>query len=237
MMKTKQLALPIAFLLGVTSCASNEIGNSKDVAQDKIYQQYSINYEEGNENADFRAQFRFAGRNGTTLVLSEPSKIVFGQTTIKVDSSGGSGAYYKTSIPFNTAAASHNFIFTDYNGKNYENSFLLNHFKLSNLPTTASKSKPLSVAYSFEPAYQLQGDDYIELETVNNDSSFNITVNKSDKPGIINIPLSCLKKQKGKQLELQASLSRKQSLKQAASEAGELRIRYTLKSVKIGLSD
>lgn len=233
----KQVLFPIAFLLLLGSCASNEIGESKDVAQDKIYQQYNVSYTEGEATASFRAQFRFAGRNGTTLVLSNPSKVSFDMANIDVDSSDGSGAYYKVTRPSDMLFASHRFVFTDVNGKSYENGFFMNEFRLSNLPANISRSGPAVIEYSFEPGYSLQGDDYIELESVNSDSSFSITVNKSDKQGLINIPASYLKKQKGKELELQATYHRRQPLKQVTTEGGDFEMRYALKPVKIALKD
>ncbi len=67
----------ILSLISIYSCNSNEIADSKDVAQNKIYQQYSMNYTEGEKNFTVKAQFRFGGRNGTTLVLSKPANVHF----------------------------------------------------------------------------------------------------------------------------------------------------------------
>jgi hypothetical protein len=67
-----------------SACSSNEIGESKDVAQDKIYQSYSISYSEGNTNAEVFCQFRFAGSNGTTLVLNSPSQLQFDEVPAAV---------------------------------------------------------------------------------------------------------------------------------------------------------
>ncbi len=113
----------------------------------------------------------------------------------------------------------------------------MDEFKLTNVPATASKSQPLTLSYSFEPAYQLKGADYIELATVDSDSSFSITSNDRDKAGIITIPVSYLKKQKGKELNLQATLVKNQSLKQATPEGGEIEVQYVLKPVKLALND
>ncbi len=67
-MRNIKLLTAIFFAAIFCSCSSNEIGNSKDVAQDKIFQQYKVEYKEGDNQLSCRAQFRFAGRNGTTLV-------------------------------------------------------------------------------------------------------------------------------------------------------------------------
>jgi hypothetical protein len=68
-MRIKSLFLSMLVII-LVSCASNEIGESKDVNQDKIYQDFSIQYDEETEKATIQSQFRFAGQDGTTLVLS-----------------------------------------------------------------------------------------------------------------------------------------------------------------------
>ena len=73
-------------IAGFYGCSNSEIGESKDVAQETIFQQYSIRYNEGDEKATLNAKFRFAGINGTTLVLSKPSSIQFDNITLAVDS-------------------------------------------------------------------------------------------------------------------------------------------------------
>lgn len=52
----------------IHSCASNEIGHSKDVNQDEINQGYFIEYDEATDKTEITAFFRFAGANGTTLI-------------------------------------------------------------------------------------------------------------------------------------------------------------------------
>lgn len=223
-------------LLGLYSCSSNEIADSKDVAQNKIYQQYSLNYTEGEKNFTVKAQYRFGGRNGTTLVLSKPANIHFDYVNIGVDSGKYAGAYYESNRDAGLLFSSHSFVYTDINNKKLENNFFFNQFKLSGIPSTASKKTPVSIAYTFEPGYSLQPGDYIELRSVNTDSSFSITVHSTDTGNII-IPLKELKRQKGNELSLEATLYRNMKLKQVTDEGGELEIRYALLPVKIKLTD
>lgn len=93
MFNTKRFFISIISACIFSACSSNEIGESKDVAQDKIYQSYSVSYSDGNTNAEIFCQFRFAGSNGTTLVLNSPSQLQFDGEKINVDSSAGSGAF------------------------------------------------------------------------------------------------------------------------------------------------
>ena len=221
-------------LLLFAACSSNEIGDSKDVAQDKIYQSYSITYTEGNTNAAIYCQFRFAGKNGTTLVLNNPSRVQFDGEQLHVDSSAGAGAYYQTYKPLNDFLGKHTIVFTSTDNKKMENDFLFENFKLVNLPDAVSKKQSFNVY--FETA-ALQGDDYIEVVTSNTDSSFSITHNTTDKGNFIIIPAKELQRQKGNELTLEATLYRNIPLQQNTAESGSMSMRYALKPVKIKLSN
>lgn len=216
-----------------TACSSNEIGESRDVAQDKIYQSHSISYTEGNPTAETFSQFRFAGLNGTTLVLSSPSQLQLDGEKINVDSSDYGGAFYKTTQPAARFYGKHNFTFTTTDNKAYNNSFSFDAFKLVNVPVSASKRQGLLLPFE-TPA--LKGDDYISVRTVNSDSSFDISHNYADG-NAVKIPAEYLKKQTGRELTLEASITRKIPLQQATSEGGTLQIHYVLKPVKIALTD
>lgn len=220
--------LPIAFI----GCTSSEIGESKDVAQDKIYQQYNISYTQANANAEVYSQFRFAGEKGTTLVLSSPSKVELDGTPIKVDSSDYSGAFYKTDQPIGSFYGKHQLAFTDINNRKYVNDFTFDQFKLVNVPVNANKSQPLIIHYETAP---LSGDDYIKISTSNTDSSFSINHNATDVSGNIEIPAKELLRQKVKNLSLSATLYRKRSLQQNTAEGGILTITYALNPILIEL--
>lgn len=220
-----------------TNCSSNEIGSSKDVAQDKIYQYYKISYTEGDEKFKAKAQFRFAGSNGTTLVLASPANISFDYQPIKVDSSKFGGAFYEHTQDSGLMFAKHSFVYTDIDNKKYENGFFYNRFTLTNIPAEAGRNQPLTFNYSFEPNFVLQSDDYITVSSVNTDSSFTVTVKSTDTGGKIIIPVSELKRQKGNELKLEATLYRKIAMQQITSEGGEMELEYKLKPVKVKLKD
>lgn len=234
MFNTKRFFISIISACIFSACSSNEIGESKDVAQDKIYQGYSVSYSDGNTNAEIFCQFRFAGSNGTTLVLNSPSQVQFDGEKINVDSSAGSGAFYRAYKPANNFYGKHNFIFTSTDGKKLENTFSFDSFKLVNVP--ASISKKQSFKLNFETV-ALQNGDYIEVGTSNTDSSFSVTHNASDKGDFITIPATDLKRQKIKELTLEATLYRSIPLQQNTAEGGKINIRYVLKPVKIKLTE
>lgn len=216
-----------------SSCTSNEIGNSRDVTQDKIYQSYSIDYTEGDPVAKVFCQFRFAGSNGTTLILSQPSQVQFDAELIKADSSDYSGAYYKLNKSIDGFWGNHSFTFTDTHNKTFTNRFSFDECKLVNIPATASKAKDLMLPFK-TPALQI--DEYINVAAVNSDSTFSISHSYKDGNSII-IPAEYLKKQKGTTLILEASIFRKPALQQTTTESGVMVIKYRLRPVKITLTE
>ena len=234
MFKTKPALVLITSFFVFAACSSNEIGDSKDVAQDKIYQDYTISYAEGNTNAEVYCQFRFAGKNGTTLVLNNPSQVQFDGETIKVDSSAGGGAYYQVNKPAADFFGKHTITYTTTDSKKLANSFSFDNFKLVHMPATVSKKQDLNITFE-TPA--LQGDDYIEVGASNTDSSFSVTHTAADKGNFITIPAKELKRQKVKELTLDATLYRKVPLQQNTLEGGQMDVRYSLKPVKIKLTE
>jgi hypothetical protein len=224
----------MAVSIAIAGCSSNEIGDSKDVSQDKIYQAYTISYAEGNSNAEIFCQFRFAGKNGTTLVLNEPSQVQFDGIKIKVDSSDAGGAYYRVYKPAVNFFGKHTISFITTADKKLENGFSFDHFKLVNPPASISKKQGFNL--NFE-ATALQGDDYIEVNAIGTDSSFSVTHGAADKGNFISIPAKELKRQKLKEISLEAILHRTVSLQQVTAEGGRMRISYALKPVKVRLAE
>lgn len=221
-------------LITVSSCTSNEIGESKDVAQDKIYLQYSIKYSEGNDKASIFAQFRFAGKNGTTLVLSKPSLLAFDNDIIKVDSSAVSGAFYELDKPIANFYGKHHFIFTDINNKKFDNDFYFDSFHLINVPASASKKQFLNIFFQSGP---LQPGDHVDIASTNTDSSFTATQDAGDGGNFVVIPSKELMRQKNNEVKLEATLYRKIKLQQNSAEGGDMEIRYSLKPVTVKLDE
>ncbi|MEO7312191.1 MAG: hypothetical protein ABIX01_17440 [Chitinophagaceae bacterium] len=122
----------IAFvaLLTLPACRSNEIGFSKDVNPETIYQEYNVSATEGDRDASFTAQFRFGGSNGTTLVLDADSPVTLDGKKLAVDSNAAMGAFYQTHLPISGATGAHSWKFANGKGKTYINNQHLNPFSL-----------------------------------------------------------------------------------------------------------
>ncbi len=223
------LVFCVTFFL-ISGCTSNEIGESKDVSQETIYQQYRISYNEQGENATVYSQFRFAGDDGTTLVLSRPAGIQFDGVSLVVDSSEYEGAFYKKSIPANVLFGDHSFTYTDINKKIFENRFFIEKFKLSDIPEVATRTEALQIPFESSP---LERDDFIEMNAIDTDSSFSIKHTPKENKLFILIPVEELQRQKGIELKLVATLHRQVTLQQNTTEGGRLEVEQTLKPVLI----
>lgn len=122
---TKSLLLffSIAATFFLSSCSSNEIGGSSDVNPESIWFDYQVWGEEGHDNMTVMLQYRFAGENGTTLFLDEPSKVEFDGERLKADSSKMTGAYYEIVKPLKDFAGKHEILFTNTDNKQYKEEF------------------------------------------------------------------------------------------------------------------
>ncbi|HEY5773106.1 MAG TPA: hypothetical protein VIS75_10775, partial [Chitinophagaceae bacterium] len=94
-------------LVFLFSCTSNEIGNSKDVNPGAVFFDYEVWAEEGKEDVTVNLQYRMGGKNGTTLVLDEPSKVILDGEQLKVDSAKVTGAYYEVQRPLGAFMGKH----------------------------------------------------------------------------------------------------------------------------------
>ncbi|MBP6286208.1 MAG: hypothetical protein KA409_04750 [Ferruginibacter sp.] len=220
----------IALAVVFAACSSNEIGDSKDVNQDKIYMDHFISHTEGDEYVDVTCQFRFAGNSGTTLVLSDDSNVEFDGEKLNVDSSAGGGAYYKIRKPVTGFYGNHTINFTNTDGKRFENKFSFAPFALTNAARETGRTKDLIITYQTAP---LTKADHIEVYSTDTDSSFHFSQD-GPKSEIV-IPARELMRQKGKNLSLECDLYREIDLQQSTAEGGLIRIRQELKPVKIKL--
>src|SRR5678815_2671558 len=123
-------ALILTLVLFLFSCTSNEIGNSKDVNPEAVFFDYEVWAEESKEDVTVNLQYRMGGKNGTTLVLDEPSKVILDGEQLKVDSAKVTGAYYEVQRPLISFTGKHTINFMDLNKKEYNEEFEFTPFTL-----------------------------------------------------------------------------------------------------------
>jgi hypothetical protein len=226
MSRIKSLSLiSVSLFLLLISCTSNEIGNSKDVNPESIYFDYKIWGDEESADVTVKLQYRFAGANGTTLLLKDPSKVDLDGVTIKADSSKMNGAYYEVSKPVKVFTGKHAIVFTDINGKKYKEEFSF---------------KPISLKTKI-PAVIKRGDLLIELEglapqdyvnvMLSDTASFSEGISRIDtvRNGRIVISKADLKSLENGPIHFEISKEDEKWIKSRTKEGGKLTMSYELK--------
>jgi hypothetical protein len=208
------------------SCNNSEIGNAKDVTPQSIYFDYRIWGEEGNDQVTVKLQYRFAGPNGTTLLLEDLSKVELDEEVLKADSSSYSGVYYEVQKPVSSFIGKHTIVFTDMNKKQYKETFIFQPIALeTKIPDTIQRSR---IIFKFKG---VDGPDYIR--TLITDTSFTgeginrldtvykggfITIQQWEMEDLLNGPV---------QLELIREVDKE--VRNGTSEGGRIVIIYSLR--------
>lgn len=224
MRKYSSAFIPIFLIL---SCSSGEIGNSKDVNPETIYIKYNVAYDEGSEKVETLAQFRFAGEEGTTLVLNNPSKFIFDHKEIVVDSNRYyPGAYYKADFAPAEFSGKHEWEYTDATAKVYKQSFDFRPFYLAEeIPNEISANSNLEIKIK-----GLAEGDNITCEIT--DTSINTADDKSDyvlKNNAIIIPSSALQKLASGPVDFHISITYNEPLQEPTKEGGVFEYYYGLR--------
>ena len=209
----------------VSSCTSNEIGSSKDVNPDAIWFDYKVWGEEGNEDMTVMLQYRFAGENGTTLQLENPSKVELDGELIKGDSSKMTGAFYEIRKPVKEFAGKHTIIFTDQNKKKYKEEFSFRPISLKTaIPEIIERDNLVFELAGLNPVDYVRvilndtlfGNNGIHrIDTVRNGR---IVISKTDLENLVNGPI---------QLELYKEDERQ--VRNGTREGGHISFTYGLK--------
>lgn len=148
-MKSILPVLNIAVIVFImTACSSNEIGNSRDVDPQAIFIEYTITQPNPGDDVWCRAQYRFGGKNGTTLLINSPGKVELDGQLMEADSSFFSGAYYQRHVAVNKFTGEHTLSFTDVNGKTYNEKFSFHPVICNAVPETLARQKGLSFTAS-----------------------------------------------------------------------------------------
>jgi hypothetical protein len=212
----------IVFLL---SCSSDEIGSSKDVNPDAIFFDYEIWAEEGKEDVTVNVQYRMGGKNGTTLVLDEPSKVLLDGVQLKVDSAKVTGAYYEIQTPIASFSGKHSITFIDLNRKEYKEEFEFAPFSL--VPDVPAALNRGDLVFNFK------GLDSIEyVNVILTDTSFNSAdINDIDtvRNGRLVISANRLSALINGPINLQFHREMEKPVKNGTKEGGKLHIHYGLK--------
>lgn len=123
MMNPRFFILLVASVIVLSSCASNEIGDSKDVNPEAVYFGYRVWGDEESGIVTVKLQYRFGGPDGTTLLLKDPAGVTFDGEPMHVDSSRFNGAYYELIKPAAEFNGKHEIVYTDHTERQYKQEF------------------------------------------------------------------------------------------------------------------
>ncbi len=221
----KQFILFFSFSVFIFSCTSNEIGNSKDVNPEAVYFDYKVWGEEGKDDITVMLQYRFGGKNGTTLVLNDPAKVSIDGKQIPADSSKLTGAFYEVMYPINNFSGKHRISFTDLNMKKYEEEFEFRPFTLkTKIPAQLKRG---DLVFEMEG---LNAVDYIRVFAT--DTSFESPgINRIDtvKNGRILISMTDLESLVNGPINLEFYKEDERPVKKGTKEGGVIAITYGVK--------
>ncbi len=206
----------------LNSCVSNEIADSADVNQDKIYISYSVYFDaERDHDYSVTAQFRFGGSRGTTLILTNPSNIVLNGEKMNMKTSGRRGCWYESTLSLDSNKAE--FIFTDTEGKKLKNKYSLNSIDMQRTLSIDMDARRNKIAWTGK---KLGRGESANIQITDEDGNIayidggvkgskDIIIKKKDLEGLV----------PGK-AEIFISRTYSDNLKERTSEGGSFRFEY-----------
>ena len=219
--------ISIVSFIFLFSCTSNEIGNSKDVNPDAVFFDYEVLAENDSSDVTVNLQYRMGGKNGTTLVLNEPSKVLLDGEQLKADSAKVTGAFYETQKPRSSFAGRHIISFTDLNKKVYTEEFEFAPFVLeTGVPAILERD---------DLVFNFKGLESVDVLSVTlTDTSFQSAdiINDTDtvRNGRLVIASHRLSTLVNGPINLHLYKEVDKPIKNATKEGGNLHIRYGLKA-------
>lgn len=207
------------------AACNTETGNGQHVKPETIYFDYQVWGEEDADLVTVMFQYRLGGRNGTTLLLEEPSKVEVDGQLLHADSSKMTGAFYELQRPMNGFAGKHTIVFTDVNSKKYSEEFIFQPFSfIAPLPDSIPRG---------DIVFELEGTgekNYIRV-VVTDTSRSHDGINRVDtvSNGRIVISKKDLQNISSGPVHLELIKEEDKSIKNGTPKGGRLSISYGLK--------
>lgn len=229
----KKLLFAVFVLLFAVSCVSTETIESTNVVAEEVYQDYDVRLSKNSSNA--LATFRVRGKTGTTIDLDAPAKIELNGKAMTESKPGFlTGTNYQFFAP--SLGLQYQFLFTNADGKTYQNETSLMALELTATTLNLSKSQPTAIPLS----RALAADE--ELEVVINGqaaadekaSSLVSTGLKTDASRAIGLlDPKLLKDVAAGEGELRVECSKGGALKQHTKAGGAIKITYSAASIPV----
>jgi hypothetical protein len=141
----------IANGLMMTACGSSETEESTNVEQERIYQDYSVIYDEEKGEMTYSATFLFGGPTGTTLELVDDSRVSVNGAKMHKISSNHTGTFYQIKEKADFSNKVNTFIYKDNDGKEFKNKIAPNLVQIpADIDPRISKSKGKTITWQGE---------------------------------------------------------------------------------------
>lgn len=241
---SKQFLAILAILTFVFSaCETRETGNIKDVTQSEIYQ--DLSFTSNGSSTTVRATLSFAGVRGTTLKLTNPSKILFEGQPLEEKNGQYSGTYYEKT--FDTILNNGTFVFTDTKGKTYTNKVELPAIDFRNSPTQINRAaitkmpitngaKISGCEVNLKISYQdKQGFQSTTVPVLPQKNGIDSAYFDSKTQSIVIEP-NLWRSVKANKVEIEIASKSSQNLQQATAIGGKINSEYSGKIISVILS-
>lgn len=232
-----KILLYITVPLFLASCAG-ESKKADAIDNNKIYQRYSISYEERNEKTSVQAEFRIGAywdrmeeekTGGEAVEFASPDAITYNGEVMKKDNSAFTGAYYSLNKE-GTYTPTHTWIWTDAKGKKYTNSITLNPIQAKSVKFYGRDS--LRIEWEGGPIEEYEKvtvrfDGVGENDDSGKKKTANTMITTRGATGIT-IGYELIKNLEGIDFELERSIITR--TKEHTPDEGSIKISYTSKS-------
>lgn len=140
-MNCRSILMIVLSLFLITGCVELGPGEEPGPDPDQIYLDYKIGTVEGNEDVNLLVQFRNESPYGKTILLQPPAGVTLDGEPLLPDSSRMTGPFYETSRPKATFSGDHTLVFTNTDGRTYEEVFSFRPFRLvSRIPAVVRRN-------------------------------------------------------------------------------------------------
>ncbi|MES1223178.1 MAG: hypothetical protein ABUT20_47230 [Bacteroidota bacterium] len=209
----------------IASCNDSEQKTVKFISADAVYFDYQVWGDDEKGSITVMLQYREEDADGKPVSLKAPSKAELDGKQLDTGSTKSSGAYYEYATTVDSFAGKHSIVFTDKTGKQYEEKFEFNPFRLISEWQDIVHRRDIQLKFE-----GLKDTDYIRVIAL--DTAFRSRgINQTDtvKNGDLTITKTQLKNLVNGPIRLEFYKEEEKIVKNATSAGGYLLITYGLK--------
>ena len=232
------LAILLFLTIASSGCYSIETVESTKISSADVYQSYDIRANK--DRTSVSATFRVGSKSGATIDLDAPSKIEYsGKPMTEIAPSGWKGTTYEESIK--KFVGQHQFIYTDGAGKTFRNDVSFAPLEFSEKPVQVSRSAKTLIQLSRAVGKDETISAYISGKTkpaknkANESSSDSVTINLDPSRSALVVEPNNLKSFIGGRIDLNLTVEKNESLKQASAKGGDVQISYESQGISLAV--